>query len=115
VVAKREDELIREVMAEMAKAFEVARRRERLETVAILLLFVVGLGLLVFGAVTQAWQLLVPGGLVQASIVVPLQRLVKLRAEQLTLQLLPQLMRLADSQEAKELAARLVKKLIGRL
>ena len=115
MVAKREDDLIKEVMAEMATAFAVARRRERLETGVLLALFFVGLGLLVYGALTQAWQLLIPGGLVQASIVIPLERLVKIRAEQLTLQLLPQLMRLADTREAKQLSATLVKKLIGRL
>ena len=45
----------------------------------------------------------------------PLRRLIKLRSEMQTLLILPQLMRLADSEEAKQLAAKLVSKLIERL
>jgi hypothetical protein len=75
-------------------------------------LFVTGLALLVYGALTQVWQLLVPGGLIQTAIVFPLRKLIALREENKALQILPQLMRLAEDDEAKALAALLVKKLI---
>ncbi len=81
---------------------------------ALVALFLLGLGLLVFGAFLERWQLLVPGGIVQITIVFPLRHLIKLREENVRLQILPQLMRLADTREAKLLAAKLVKRLTER-
>ena len=84
--------------------------------IAILVaLFVVGLGLLIYGALIQRWELLVPGGLVQLIIYFPIRRLIRLREDNMRLQILPQLLRLAESKEAKQLAAKLVKKLIEKV
>jgi hypothetical protein len=58
----------------------------------LLALFVTGLGLLVYGAVSQTWALLASGGLVQITIVFPIYRLIHLREENMRLQILPQLM-----------------------
>lgn len=82
---------------------------------ALIALFAVGLALLVYGAITHVWQLLVPGGLIQTAIILPLRKLISLREENKTLQILPQLMRLAEDEEAKALAALLVKKLIEKV
>jgi hypothetical protein len=49
------------------------------------------------------------------AIVFPLRRLISLREQNKALQILPQLMRLADTTEAKALAAELVKKLIEKV
>jgi hypothetical protein len=78
-------------------------------------LFLVGLGLLIYGAIAQMWQLLIPGGIVQSTIILPLRWLIKLREENRTLHILPQLMRLAESKEAKALAAELVRRLIAKV
>lgn len=91
-------------------------RRQELGVVGLLVgLFAVGLALLVAGAVSQRYELLAPGGLLQAAIFFPIRSLLAIRAENRALLILPQLMRLADSQEAKLLAARLVAKLIEKV
>ena len=112
---KSDAEVVREVTARIDAAIAANRRQEWLVILSLLALFFVGLGLLVYGAAIQAWQFLVPGGLLQMAIVFPIKRLVALREENKALQILPQLMRLADTGEAKILAAALVKKLIEKV
>jgi hypothetical protein len=51
----------------------------------------------------------------QVTIVLPLRWLIKLREQNRTVQVLPQLMRLAETKEAKVLAADLVRRLIGKV
>ncbi len=48
-------------------------------------------------------------------IALPIRRLIKLREENMRLQILPQLFRLANSQEAKILAAKLASRLIEQV
>ena len=91
------------------------RRQEWLVTSSLVALFVVGLSLLVYGALIQAWQVLVPGGLIQTAVLFPIRKLITLREENKALQILPQLMRLAEDEEAKVLAALLVRKLIEKV
>lgn len=112
---KADVELVREVTAAIEAAIAANRRLEWLVIAGLIALFVVGLALLVYGALTQSWQLLVPGGLIQTAIVFPLRKLIALREENKALQILPQLMRLAEDDEAKALAAQLVKKLIEKV
>ena len=45
----------------------------------------------------------------------PVRKLIQLREDNMRLRILPRLMRLADSEEAKLLAARLVKRLIEKV
>ncbi len=78
-------------------------------------LFVAGLGLIFHGAVILSWHLLAPGGILQLVIVFPIRRLIKLREDNMRLQILSQLFRLADSQEANVLAAKLVNRLIEQV
>ncbi|MBY0460178.1 MAG: hypothetical protein K2V38_22915 [Gemmataceae bacterium] len=103
----------------MTKVIEDAivsnRRLEWFVIAGLVALFVVGLALLVYGTLAQAWQLLVPGGLIQTAIIFPLRKLIALREENKALQILPQLMRLAESDESKALATLLVKKLIEKV
>jgi hypothetical protein len=112
---KTDAEVIREVTACIDEAIGKNRRTEYLAIVVLVSLFTVGLGLLIYGAVVQEWKLLAPGGIVQAIIFWPIRWLIKLREDNMRLQILPQLLRLADSKEAKALAARLVKRLIGKV
>lgn len=112
---KANAQLVREVTEAIEAAIASNRRLERAVIAGLCLLFVVGLALLVYGALVQAWQLLVPGGLIQTAIVLPIRKLIALREENKALQILPQIMRLAEDDEAKALAAELVKKLIEKV
>jgi hypothetical protein len=115
-VSKRDDaEVIRLVNDRINEAIQRNRHTERLYVGALVLLFLAGLGLLVAGAMLQRWELLAPGGLVQLSIVLPIRRLIQLRQDDMRLQIIPQLLLLAESHEAKVLAARLVKRLIDKV
>ena len=112
---KSEPDVVGEVTRYVNEAISTNRQQEWVVIALLLALFLVGLGLLVYGAYSQSWQLLAPGGIIQMAIVFPLRRLISLREQNKALQILPQLMRLADTTEAKALAAELVKKLIEKV
>src|SRR5205807_431489 len=72
VLSKKDDaEVVREVTACIDQAIAKNHRQEWLAITTLVLLFLAGLGLLVYGAIAQVWQLLVPGGLVQLTVVFP--------------------------------------------
>ena len=80
MVAKKTDaEIVDEVSGFIEAAINSNRRRERIVVVLLIGLFSVGLGLLILGATTERWQLLVPGGIAQLTIVLPVRALIKLR------------------------------------
>lgn len=112
---KADAEVVREVTACIEAAIAKNRRQEWIVVGVLLALFATGLGLLTFGAISQMWALLAPGGLVQVTIVFPIYRLIRLREDNMRLQILPQLMRLAETSEAKLLAAQLVRRLIEKV
>ena len=112
---KTDAEVVREVTTCIDAAIEKNRRTERVVIAVLILLFLTGLGLLIYGALIRRWELLVPGGLAQLVIYFPIRRLIRLREDNMRLQILPQLLRLADTKEAKQLAANLVKRLIQRV
>ena len=112
---KSDAEVIQEVSQRIDQAIVDNRRHERIIVAILVLLFSVGLGLVIYGAVLQEWSLLVPGGFLQVMIALPIRRLIKLREENMRLQILPQLLRLAHSDEAKMLAAKLASRLIEQV
>jgi hypothetical protein len=115
-VSKKDDaEVIRLVTESIQEAIRKNRHTERLYVGALVLLFLTGLGLLIGGGVAQRWELLAPGGIVQLAIVLPIRRLIQLRQDDMRLQIIPQLLLLAETREAKLLAAKLVKRLINKV
>lgn len=115
VSRKSDDELVRQVTYQVEVAIAQNRRLEWLLIGLLVAQFAVGLGLLIYGAVVGAWQLLAPGGLMHVALVWPVQKLIRVRSENRTLLILPRLMQLADSAEAQRLAAQLVLKLIEKV
>jgi len=115
-MAKKADaDVVREVTARIDSTIAENRRSERIIVVALLLLFAVGLGLIVYGAIIGRWEFLVPGGILQLTVAYPVRRLIKLREDNVRLQILPQLLRLADEGEGKVLAAKLASRLIDQV
>ncbi len=112
---KSVEEVIREVESCIDAAIEKNRRTEQIVVGVLVSLFAVGLGLIVYAAIVQHWQLLVPGSIVQMVLFFPIRRLIRLREDNMRLRILPQLLRLANSDDAKFLAARLVKRLIEKV
>jgi hypothetical protein len=115
LVAQKQADVVREVSECIEQALTHNRSQERLIVGLLAVLFLTGLGLLIFGAIAQSWTLLVPGGLVQLAIVMPIQKLLRLREDNMRLQILPQLMRLATTKESRELAAKLVLRLLEKM
>ncbi len=94
------------------------KRNSRLENVIIVvlfMLFVTGIGLLAFGVLSGRWETTVPGGLFELSIALPIRSLVRLRSENVRLQVIPSLLRLADSEEAKKVAIQFIQHLIEQV
>lgn len=83
--------------------------------VVLVALFAVGLALIISGAATGRWQLLAPGGIVQMTIAFPVRRLIKLREDNVRLQIIPQLLRLAEKEQGRALAAKLIERLIEQV
>jgi hypothetical protein len=115
LAAKSDPEVIREVCDRIDAALRKNHRTELVIIGVLLLLFLSGIGLIIFGAAVQRWEFLVPGGLAELAIVFPIRQLVKLRADNLRLQIIPQLLRLADTPQAKALAFELIQRLIRQV
>ncbi len=113
--AKSDAEVVREVSERVDAALSKNHRTEIVIVVVLVLLFLTGIGLVAYGAAVQRWEFLVPGGLAELAIVFPIRQLVKLRADNVRLQIIPQLLRLADNPQAKALAAKLIERLIEQV
>ncbi len=103
------------VTARIDLAIDQNRRQEWIIYAVLVILLIVGLGLIVGGALSGNWWFLAPGTILQLLVVLPIRRLIELRADNLRLQILPELLRLASTAEAKRLAASLVKQLINKI
>ena len=112
---KSDAEVVREVTGRIDATIAENRRTERIIVAVLLALFGVGLTLIVWGAAISRWELLVPGGLAQLTIAYPVRRLIKLREDNVRLQIIPQLLRLAEIDQAKDLAAKLIEALINQV
>ena len=76
---------------------------------------ITGLMSLILGAIRQQWAISLPGGLCELSIAMPIRSLVKLRQENIRLAILPQMIRLADTQSEKKLVMKFVETLIRQI
>lgn len=114
-MSNQDDQVVHAVVTRIDIAINDNRRHERIIVGVLVSLFVVGLGLVVYGAAIERWELLVPGGTLQLMIAFPVRQLIRLRSDNMRLQILPELMRLADTREAKRLAAKLVNHLIEQV
>ena len=108
-------EVVREVTGHVQAAI---RRNRRIETALIVLLFAVaasGLGLLWAGVVTRQWGLALPGSLCELAVGLPIRSLVKLRQENIRLEILPQLIRMAGTAGEKRLVFKFIERLIDQI
>jgi hypothetical protein len=108
-----------DVVREVTDTIQAAlKRNRRIETTLLGLLGGIGLtgiGFLVTALFTARWELAVSGGIVELAILMPIRELVKLRRENLRLEILPQLIRLADTANRKKLVFDLITRLIEQI
>jgi hypothetical protein len=93
-------------------------RNRRIETILIAILAGIaftGVGLLVYGASIRSWEVALPGSISELAIVMPIRYLTRLRQENLRLEVIPQLIRLADTANRKKLVFDLISRLIEQI
>jgi hypothetical protein len=108
-------EIIREVTRSVEQAIRENRRIETALVIILISLSATGLVLLLVGAFREQWAIALPGGLCELSIAMPIRSLVKLRQENIRLAILPQMLRLADTQTEKKLVLKFVGTLISQI
>jgi hypothetical protein len=108
-----------DVVREVTDTIQAALKRNRwIETTLLSLLGGIGLtgiGFLVTALFTARWELAASGGIVELAILMPIRELVKLRRENLRLEILPQLIRLADTANRKKPVFDLITRLIEQI
>jgi hypothetical protein len=108
-------DIVREVTACVEEAI---RKNGKIEIILITMLvgiFSTGLALLILGGYYQQPGIALSGSLCELSIAMPIRSLVKLRQENIRLAVLPQLIRMADSQSEKKLVMKFVETLIRQI
>jgi hypothetical protein len=105
-----------EVVRDVAHHVQAAiGRNRRTETSLIVLVFVVavsGLSLLWAALFRQQWMMAMPGSLCELAVGWPIRELFKLRRENIRLEILPQLMRLADDAGERKLFLKAIERLV---
>jgi len=109
------DQIVEVVNSRIDKAIRDNAGSERLISVVLITLFVAGIVLILWGAYHEQWTFLVPGGMAEMALVFPVRQLVKMRADNMSLQVIPPMLRLAGTDDAKTLAMELIQRLIRQL
>lgn len=97
------------------------RRNSRLEwwiIVLLVMLFLVGIALLITAAIIRRFEVALVGCLLELAVAFPIHQLVRLRRENVRLEIIPELIEYAgavDSDEAKRLVFVFIVKLIERI
>ncbi len=88
---------------------------ERLIIGILVTLFLSGIGLVIGGVVSQRWECFIPGGLAEVAIIFPIQKLTKLREDNLLYETFPALLRMANTTRTQELPTLFLGRLIERM
>ena len=110
-----DDEIVKVVIQYIEEAI---KRNRRIETVLIVILGSIafaGIALMVVGAIQRNALIALPGSISGLAIAFPVQYLIKLRRENIGLEVIPQLLRLADTASVKKLVFQLIEKLIKQI
>ncbi len=108
-----------DVVREVTDVIQTAlKRNRRIETVLIVILASMaftGIGLIIYGAIQQNWAAAVPGSISELAIIMPIRSLIRLRQENVRLEAMPQLLRLADTTTRKKLILDFLGRLITQI
>jgi hypothetical protein len=105
-----------DVAREVTQAIQVALdRNRRIETIVIAILATLaftGIGLVIYGAAVRSWEAVLPGTISELAIVMPIRYLLRIRNENVRLEAMPQMIRLADTPAKKKSAFDTINKMI---
>lgn len=107
--------VLREVRERLAVILAENRRAESTIMRLLTAVFLTGLALLGAGVALDRWPLLIPGSAAWALLGWPIKQLMALRWENVQLQVLPELLRLVEEDEARRLAGKLADRFIDRM
>jgi hypothetical protein len=108
-------DVIKAVTTRIDLAIKRNDKLEMLFVIILVVLFLVGLGLMIGGVISQRWESFVPGGLSEVAIFYPIDRLRKLREDNLLFETFPALLLMANSSRSQQLLAQFLSRLIERL
>lgn len=115
VAAPLTPEILRDVTARIDRAIQRNVNFERLFVFILLTLFAAGIGLMVGGVISQRWECFVPGGLSEVAIIYPIEKLRKLREDNLLFETFPALLLMANATKSQQLLAQFLGRLIERM
>ena len=94
--------LIDKVRTRLETAIQNTEKREKRSVAGLVVILLVGLTLLAYGAFGHHLEFLATGGLLGAVIVFPVNSLLRIRSQYLTLRAVPMLLALAKSARERE-------------
>jgi len=95
-------DLIDRIRTRIETAIQNTEKREKRSVAGLVALLVAGLALLAYGAIRESIAFSIPGGLLGAVIVFPINWLLRIRSQCLALRALPMLLALAQSPRERE-------------
>ncbi len=108
-------EIFAAVVVRIDRAIQRNSKLEMLFVFILLTLFLVGIGLMIGGVISQRWDCFVPGGLSEVAIIYPIEKLRKLREDNLLFETFPALLLMANTPRSQQLLAQFLARLIERL
>ncbi len=103
------------VTARIDRAIQRNGKLEMMFAIVLGTLFIVGIGLMVGGVISQRWDCFVPGGLSEVAIIYPIEKLRKLREDNLLFETFPALLLMANTPKSQQLLAQFLGRLIERM
>jgi len=89
--------------------------QEWIIVVVLILLFLSGLVLLIIGLLRRDWTVTVPGGIVEMAIYFPVRQLQQTRNRNISLQVIPLALSMADTEQRKQLVFDFLTRLISQV
>lgn len=90
-------------------------KQEWIIVVVLVLLFLAGIVLLIIGIARQDWTISVPGGIVEMGVYFPVRQLQHTRNRNISLQVIPLALSLADTEQRKRLVFEFLNRLISQV
>jgi hypothetical protein len=107
--------ILEAVTARIDRAIQRNVKLEKLFIVILMTLFLAGLGLMMGGVISQRWECFIPGGLSEVAIVYPIEKLRKLREDNLLFETFPALLLMANTTRPQQLLTQFLGRLIERM
>lgn len=107
--------ILEAVTARIDRAIQRNVKLEWLFIVILMTLFLAGLGLMMGGVISRRWDCFIPGDLSEVAIIYPIEKLRKLREDNLLFETFPAMLLMANTSRSQQLLAQFLGRLIERM